>query len=255
MSRPPTVISRGLAWWPVESLHWIPADPAQHTGMGNTAPLGNKVIYLCQRQPNSPIHLSPELSSNRDQVLLHTKKVSLISNFLPLGKPPVHAIREPKAAPPKRQYTIGLLISGLWFLHETRVQNRMASPSLNVLVMWTSPLNGHASQRWQFIDVLVWPWKGCSSSESYTLTFSLCCRDITIIEHQVIKSTNFSVAVTWVLRHVLCGLVSVVWIHVLGGVNWDHKTHSIPSGSFLWVKGRISFIPITGEEKAAGSLI
>ena len=100
MSRFPAVISRGLARRLVESLHWIPADPAQRVGMGTTASLGKKIIYLCQRQPSSPVQLSPELSSNWDQVLPHTEKIPLISNFLPLGKPAVHAIRQPAAAPP-----------------------------------------------------------------------------------------------------------------------------------------------------------
>lgn len=101
ISRPPTVIFIGLAWRPVKSFHWIPADSAQRAGMGTNASLGNKIIYLCQRQPSSPVQLSPELSSSRqDQVLLHTEKTPLNSNFLPLGKPTVHAIRQPAAAPP-----------------------------------------------------------------------------------------------------------------------------------------------------------
>lgn len=152
MCRSHAVISRGLALRP--GLHWLDFCRSWTTCRNGNHCLSRKKkkIYLCQRQPCYPIQLSPELGSNQDQVLPHTEKIPLISNFLPLGKPAVHAIRQPAAAPPQKQHTIDLLISGLWFLHETKGQNCIAGPSLNELVMWTSPLHSHADERWQLID-------------------------------------------------------------------------------------------------------
>lgn len=94
-------------------------------------------------------------------------------------------------------------------------------------------------------------WKGCSSRESCTLSLTVL-QGIIMMKHQVILSagTRFFVAVAWVLRHVLCGLVSVLWRNVLGSVNWDRKTHSKTSGT-----GRNKFYTDNEKIKTSDSLI
>lgn len=212
-------------WW--HCLSWKPVqlpDPAEPRPQKQLRPSTSAHIkntsmhslFLALRQASSSLH---QASSNQQQVL-RRGQTALCSRSV-------------------------ILVSAWCHRPEPYWQH-----NLNVLVMWTPHLHGCADQRSS-------PWAlpdhgrdAAAGKAAYWA--SLCCWGIIMIKHQVILSagTRFFVAVAWVLRHVLCGLVSVLWRNVLGSVNWDHKTHSKTSG-----KGRNKFYTDNEKRKISDSLI